>query len=80
MVNKEEIQKQAKKIMDDFVKELDKISQLKEFGLERDEFSRKPSNTYFNNNSEENKDFKNRILKNAPKTKDGCIQAEKKHW
>jgi Asp-tRNA(Asn)/Glu-tRNA(Gln) amidotransferase C subunit len=73
----EDIAGQAKKIMDDFIKELEKLPELKEFGVEREHFSRKPKKE---NYSEKNQNFRESMLDNSPKIKDGCILAEKKSW
>lgn len=75
MLDKEKIEKQAKKIMDDFISALDKVQEIKqEFGQEREEQLRKPEKP------EESKEFRERIFKNAPKVKDDCLVMEKKSW
>jgi len=74
MMNQEEIKKQAKKIMDDFVKALDKVRVKEKFGAQRKQFLRE------NIVKEEDKEFKQRMLKNAPKTKGDYMVAEKKSW
>ena len=69
------IKKQAKAIMDEFVKALDKVGEISgQAGLEREEttregVARKPD-----------KGFKERMLKNAPRKEDGQVLAEKKSW
>ncbi len=74
-MNEDKIKKQAKKIMDEFISALKKVPKIKEeFGQERKQFSRETEK------SEYSKEFKERMLKNAPKTKDNQIVAEKKRW
>ncbi len=74
-MNEDKIKKQAKKIMDEFISALKKVPEIKEeFGQERKQFSRK------SDKNEYGKEFKERMLKNAPKTKDNQIVAEKKRW
>jgi len=69
------IKKQAKKIMDEFISALDKIPEIeKGFGQERKDYMRKPGKSKYG------KEFKERMLKNAPKVKDGQIIMEKKSW
>ena len=74
-LDEEKIKKQAKAIMDEFAKALDKVGEISgDAGLEREETTREAEQ------SRPNKDFKERILKNAPKKSDGYIVAEKKSW
>ena len=74
-MNSEKIKKEAKQIMDDFMKALDKVKDIPEsFGAERKHAVRETSK------SEYGKEFKEKILKNAPKKEDDCIGAEKKTW
>lgn len=73
-MDKDAISKQAKKIMDDFMKELAKVPELKDYGVERKESLRKAKDV------PKDKDFREDVLDNAPKVKDDCIQAEKKTW
>ena len=74
-LDEEKIKKQAKVIMDEFVKALDKVGEISgQAGLERElttreGVARKPD-----------KGFKGRMLKNAPRKEDGQILAEKKSW
>ena len=70
-----QITKEAKKIMDNFMKALDKIKNIDKYGSERDNCLRIPSE-----NKNIDSEFKNNMLDNAPKSKDDCIQAEKKTW
>ncbi|HLD96971.1 MAG TPA: hypothetical protein VI934_01360 [Candidatus Nanoarchaeia archaeon] len=67
--------KQAKAIMDEFVKALDKVGGISgEVGLEREETTRQGAV------KKHDESFKERMLKNAPRTADGQILAEKKSW
>jgi len=69
------IKKQAKAIMDEFVNALDKVGEISgDAGLEREETTREARQ------AKQNNDFKERILKNAPKKSDSYIVAEKKSW
>ena len=69
-----EIQKQAKKIMDSFISALDKIKEPKEFGTEREKMTRAGEKSNYS------KEFRDRMLANAPKKNEEFIIAEKKHW
>lgn len=69
------IREQAKAIMDEFIKALDKAGNLGgEAGLERQEMVRdaKPG--------VQDKEFRERMLKNAPKKDGDHIIAERKSW
>ncbi len=75
MINKEEIRKQAKQIMDNFIKALDKAEDIKEsFGSERKDSTRakikKHKDPY----------FRERVFRNAPKKRDDFLVMEKKNW
>jgi Asp-tRNA(Asn)/Glu-tRNA(Gln) amidotransferase C subunit len=72
-MNETEIKAQAKKIMDEFIKALEKVDVEEKVGFEADSDTRVPK-------GKKNPEFKKELLKNAPKTKDGCILAEKKGW
>ena len=75
MTDQEKIKQEAKKIMDDFMKALDRVPEIKEeFGTFRKETTRKPTKSKYG------KEFADRMLKNAPKVEDNCIVAEKKKW
>ena len=75
-IDREKIKEQAKKIMDEFVSALEKAEQVKEeFGIIRKEIIRTPREDKYKGS-----DFKQRILKNAPKVEDEQIVAEKKKW
>ena len=71
---KEEIRKQAKRIMDDFSKELSKVGELKESFIERGEGVRKEGD-----GSCLDLDRKE-MFDNAPKKNSDFIIAEKKKW
>lgn len=74
-MNTEKIKAEAKQIMDDFMKALDKVKDIpEEFGAERKNSIREPSESLYG------EEFKEKILKNAPKKDDDCIVAEKKSW
>lgn len=74
-LDEEKIKKQAKAIMDEFVKALDKVGEVSgEVGLEREETTRKGSA------KKQDENFKERMLKNAARKEDGQILAEKKSW
>lgn len=71
----EQIRQQAKKIMDEFVAALEAVPEDElEVGFDRAEGVRAPGK------STADPEFNDRMLKNAPKVKDGCIAAEKKGW
>jgi Asp-tRNA(Asn)/Glu-tRNA(Gln) amidotransferase C subunit len=70
---KEEIKKQAKKIMDDFSKKLGKI-ELGEGRVER------KSQTRFETKPETDSDFRKRVFDNAPKKEGDWIKAERGSW
>ena len=75
MIDMEKIRKQAKQIMDDFIRALNKTEGLKnEFGQERKSFTREKAK------SEKDTDFRKRMFKNAPKKRDDFIVMEKKNW
>ncbi|MCP3686242.1 MAG: hypothetical protein GY861_26655 [bacterium] len=74
MIDKKEIKKQAKQIMDDFIKALDKVKEKDiDFGTEREESTRTPDDY-------KEDGFKDRMLKNAPKKKGDYVLMEKKSW
>ncbi len=73
--DQEKIRKQAKAVMDEFIKALDKVGEISgKVGLEREQTTREPTK------SKPNKDFRERMLKNAPKKDGDSIIAEKKSW
>ncbi len=72
----EEIKKQAKKIIDNFVKELDKV-ETKGVRVERKEDRRGEKGK---KRESDNDDFRKIMLGNAPGTKKGKIKAERGKW
>jgi len=77
-MNQQEILKQAKKIMDNFHSALKDVENLEESRVEREECERREGEkeTGEKNDSE----FWEIMMKNAPKTKNDCIEAEKGKW
>jgi len=73
-MDKEDIKKQAKKIIDNFVNALEKVK-FKEELVERDNDRREETKE-----NEPDEKFRKIILENAPDTKEGCIVAEKGKW
>ena len=73
-MNPEEIKKQAKKIMDDFVSALGEVKKEGEFFVQRKE------NIRTEEVMKTDEEFRELMLKNAPHIKDDCILAEKKKW
>ena len=73
-MDKEEIKKQAKKIMDSFAKELEKVK-VEESRVERDKDRRIEKE-----GNEEDKGFRDIMMKNAPNKDKECIKAEKGGW
>ncbi len=75
-MDRENIRKQAKKLMDDFVSALEVAKDIEEsFGAERREQTRDTSGNNF-----DSAEFRKRMFKNAPKIKDDFILMEKKKW
>jgi len=75
MIDKEKIKKQAKNIMDNFIKALGKAEGIKEeFGSERKASTRKKIK------KDKDPDFRKRMFKNAPKKRDDFLVMEKKNW
>ena len=72
---KQEILEKAKKIMDDFHKALEKVENLEESRVERDEFEREEKEAW-----KTDSEFRDIMFKNAGKTKDECIEAEWGKW
>ncbi len=76
MIDQQKITQQAKKIMDRFMSALDKTRKVEaQFEIKREKNIRDEKITL-----PVNSDFTERMLKNAPTTKDGYICAEKKKW
>jgi len=73
-LDEEKIIRQAKSIMDEFMKALDKIEISGEVGIERAEFTRKAKAM------KPDAEFRKRMLANAPRKDDDNIIAEKKSW
>lgn len=73
-MNNEEIKKQAKKILDDFAKELEKVD-TEEAKVERDEDRRKEGK-----GEELDGEFRKIMLNNAQETENDCVKAEKGRW
>ncbi len=74
-MNKEEIKKEAKQIMDNFMGALSDIEIEEEFSLKRDECYRKEKE-----GDKTDSDFQNRFLNNAPKSSGNAIVANKGEW
>lgn len=74
-MEKDQIKKEAKKIMDDFMSALKDIEVEDEFLLQRDEMYRQE-----NGGSAKSTSFQNRFLSNAPKTSGNAIVANKGDW
>ena len=75
MLKQEEILKQAKKIMDEFVSALEKVKVKESFGAKRTEQTRTPAKE-----CPDSAEFRKRMFKNAPKVKDDYLIMEKKEW
>ncbi|MBI2109829.1 hypothetical protein HYT58_01495 [Candidatus Woesearchaeota archaeon] len=69
-----EIEKQAKRIMDDFLKALKEVDEDMDFSIKRDEFTRAEGRA----NCDE--DFRKRFLENAPRKNKEKIIMEKGKW
>lgn len=67
------IKKQALALMDKFATSIEKIKQIKQ--EENFQEARKETN-----GKEPDKNFRDITFKNAPKTKDNCIEAERGKW
>jgi len=75
MIDREKIRKQAKYIMDNFIKALDKAEGVKEeFGSERKCSMRAEIK------KDKDTDFRKRMFNNAPKKRDDFLVMEKKNW
>lgn len=77
-MDKTQIQKQAKEILDKFASALEKVEKQKfpDSYVDREEFERKEKNT----KQPTTKDFKKRILENAPNSNQDFILTEKGSW
>lgn len=74
-MDKEEILKQAKQIIDNFHYALKDVEKLEEARVERDECERVEKE-----GEEPDKEFREIMFSNAPKTKGECIEAERGKW
>jgi Asp-tRNA(Asn)/Glu-tRNA(Gln) amidotransferase C subunit len=76
-MNKQEIEKQAKEILDKFAKALDNVgsSDDLDFSVDRDEFERDEGEL-----KAVDEDFKKRILDNAPNSNEDFVLVEKGSW
>jgi len=75
MIDKEKIRKEAKHIMDNFIKALDKTEGIKEeFGSERKCSMRREIK------KDKDPEFRKRMFNNAPKKRDDFLVMEKKNW
>jgi hypothetical protein len=75
MIDKNKIKKQVEKVMDNFIKELNKAEGIKkDFGIENDKSMRDKTK------KEEDKDFRKLMFENAPKRNEDFILMGKKHW
>ncbi len=75
-MDEDKIKQEAKDIMDNFMKALDKIEVEEEFLLERKESFREESKKI----TKTDETFKQRFLSNAAKTKGDAILANKGAW
>ncbi|MFW6286150.1 MAG: Asp-tRNA(Asn) amidotransferase GatCAB subunit C [Nanoarchaeota archaeon] len=76
MNQQEDIQKEAKEIMDNFIKALKGIELEDEYNLERDISTRQE----LNNSPQANDEFKQKFLSNANKVSGDYIVANKGKW
>ena len=74
-MKQEEILEQAKKIMDNFHEALKDVENLEDSRVERDECEREETESW-----KTDSEFREIMFKNAPRTKDDCIEAEKGKW
>jgi predicted Asp-tRNA(Asn)/Glu-tRNA(Gln) amidotransferase subunit C len=75
VLDKKKIKKEAKQILDKFAKALAKVDSEKiEFGVNREDFERKEGE------GEVCKDFKEKLLGNAPNHDDDFIIVERGDW
>jgi len=75
-MDREQIRKEAKAIMDKFQKALDKAG----IGEVDDELNRESFDRVAKDEDFDSLDFKKRMLKNAPKHDDDCVVGEKGEW
>lgn len=75
MIDKKKIKEEVKKVMHDFMEELDKAKGVKEnFGAERGKSLRTVTK------NKKNSEFRKRMFENAPKKRDDFLVMEKKTW
>lgn len=74
-LDEEKIRRQAKAIMDEFIKALDRAGKLEgKAWIERDENTRQGKKTKADNS------FRERMLKNAPRKDGNYVLTERKSW
>ncbi|MBD3253157.1 Asp-tRNA(Asn) amidotransferase subunit GatC [Candidatus Pacearchaeota archaeon] len=73
-MNEKQIEKQAKNILDKFSKALGKVEELEDYYVDREKFERDE------NGEKCDKDFKERMLDNAPRKNRDFVIAEKGDW
>ena len=79
-MDKEETKKQAKKIIDSFVRELEKVN-VEESRVEREEDRREEAVlSQKKSKDSESEEFREIMFENAPKKSGDCIEAEKGGW
>lgn len=74
-INQEEIKKEAKQIMDNFMEALGDIKVEEDFNLQRSDSLREETKA-----DALDEDFQQRFLSNAPKTSGNAILANKGEW
>jgi Asp-tRNA(Asn)/Glu-tRNA(Gln) amidotransferase C subunit len=81
-MDKREIQKQAKEILDKFAKALEGIEEKEDFYVDRGEFEReeKDGGAAGSDKSEGQCKFKDELLENAPRKDDDFVLVEKGDW
>lgn len=72
-MDKEDIKKQAKEILDKFADSLEKVKTEEDFYVDREEYEREEDGAKREN-------FKEELLKNAPKKNKDFIITEKGSW
>jgi len=74
----EAIKEEAKRILDKFAKALEKIKEIPDSFVERDEDRREEQKS--EKGKESDSDFRKIFFENAPATKKDSVQAEKGGW
>lgn len=82
---REEIKKQAKKLVLEFGETIGKLPDIPESVVERDKYVREEASesipsSFPTTATCEDSDFRDLMFKNAPKVKDDCIVAERGSW